>query len=270
MTKTKINDDLISAAKQDDIERMQALVDQGADVNYISFYGDSALSLAAMYGKAKAVQFLLEHHAFPNRTSGGDRIYNPLYFAISGGHIDVVRVMLSKKEYNVDVNLVIFDSQTLLKEAADRNNLEMVNLLITAGARIDSNYSTSGGYSALGQAAAAGATDIMRVLLKHGANVNARQVCGQTPLYCAASSGHLDAVRLLVNAGADIEAKTMYGNGIQDESAIDAAKTVEIRNYLVSRLSEKKNAISSKAGFFSTDDKEKRVQVLFNHIKFMR
>jgi ankyrin repeat protein len=52
-------------------------------------------------------------------------------------------------------------------------------------------------------AARNGDTEIVRLLIEHGADVNATNTRGHTVLYCAGAHGHLDTVRLLLNEGVD-------------------------------------------------------------------
>ena len=46
-----------------------------------------------------------------------------------------------------------------------------------------------------------------RRLLKHGANINARDYQGDTPLHFAVEKGELDFINLLHEHGADLDAK---------------------------------------------------------------
>jgi hypothetical protein len=50
----------------------------------------------------------------------------------------------------------------------------------------------------------------VRKLLEKGANVNAKDIYGWTPLHAAASSGHVDVVTLLIEKGADVNAKEIF------------------------------------------------------------
>jgi ankyrin repeat protein len=54
-------------------------------------------------------------------------------------------------------------------------------------------------------AARNGDTEIVRLLIEHGADVNATNPRGHTVLYCAGGHGHLDTVQLLLGAGTDIQ-----------------------------------------------------------------
>jgi len=61
-------------------------------------------------------------------------------------------------------------------------------------------------------AARNGDTDIVRLLIAHGADVNITNDRGHTVLYCAGGHGHLDTVRLLLENGADPDAEFTEDN----------------------------------------------------------
>jgi len=50
-------------------------------------------------------------------------------------------------------------------------------------------------------------TKKLKELVKAGVNVNARNECGWTPLHYAVGGGHLEIVKLLLKSGADVNAK---------------------------------------------------------------
>jgi hypothetical protein len=52
-------------------------------------------------------------------------------------------------------------------------------------------------------AARNGDTEVVRLLIEHGADVNARNARGHTVLYCAGGHGHVDTLQLLLGEGAD-------------------------------------------------------------------
>ena len=60
---------------------------------------------------------------------------------------------------------------------------------------------------AIHHAARNGDTEIVRLLIEAGADVNAANPRGHTVLYCAGGHGHLDSVKLLLDNGADPHAK---------------------------------------------------------------
>jgi ankyrin repeat protein len=56
-------------------------------------------------------------------------------------------------------------------------------------------------------AARNGDTQIVRLLIEHGADVNAANPRGHTVLYCAGGHGHLETLQLLLDQGADCDAQ---------------------------------------------------------------
>ncbi|CAK9099458.1 unnamed protein product [Durusdinium trenchii] len=79
--------------------------------------------------------------------------------------------------------------------AAERGHLEVVRLLLEAGA--NQNAARANGTTALKDAARNGHLEVVRLLLEAGADKNAAQVNGTTALMAAAEHGHLEVVRLL-------------------------------------------------------------------------
>ena len=65
--------------------------------------------------------------------------------------------------------------------------------------------------SALHVAAGAGHVNAVRLLLQHGASLDARDDCGCTALHCAAQHGHTEVVELLLLAGADVNRQQNEG-----------------------------------------------------------
>jgi ankyrin repeat protein len=61
------------------------------------------------------------------------------------------------------------------------------------------------GDAPLHHAARNGDTEIVRILIEHGADVNAVNPRGHTVLYCAGGHGHLDCLKLLLEKGANRE-----------------------------------------------------------------
>ena len=63
------------------------------------------------------------------------------------------------------------------------------------------------GDSPIHHAARNGDTEVVRLLIEAGADVNAANPRGHTVLYCAGGHGHLDTLRLLLDRGADPDAR---------------------------------------------------------------
>ncbi|HZI81005.1 MAG TPA: ankyrin repeat domain-containing protein [Vicinamibacterales bacterium] len=116
-----------------------------------------------------------------------------------------VRTLLAKR---VDVNGLAADGSTALHWAVQRNNPQLVDLLVRAGA--NTKASTRYNVPPLYFAALNGNASVMERLLAAGADPNGTVYEGQTMLMTAALSGRPDAVRLLLARGAKVDAVEPY------------------------------------------------------------
>lgn len=95
---------------------------------------------------------------------------------------------------------------TLLIEAVATNNLELVKSLLKKGANI--HQSTHLNCSPLYIACQLNYLDIAKELIRNGANVNQATLSGCTPLYMASERGYLAIVRELIRNGANLNQGT--------------------------------------------------------------
>ncbi len=93
--------------------------------------------------------------------------------------------------------------------AVSRNDLEMTDLLLRAGANVKS--ANEFGATPLYAAAADAELPMAQKLLAAGADANAGLLSGETPLMQAARRGNVDMVRALLAAKADPNAKEKNG-----------------------------------------------------------
>eukprot|EP00919_Chromeraceae_sp_WS-2016_P076936 GHVR01182052.1.p1 GENE.GHVR01182052.1~~GHVR01182052.1.p1 ORF type:complete len:116 (+),score=15.91 GHVR01182052.1:30-377(+) len=83
---------------------------------------------------------------------------------------------------------------------------DIARLLIDKGA--DVNSRENDGYTPLIWASNRGHTDIARLLIDKGADVNSKDKDGTTPLISASEFGHTEIVRFLIEKGADVNCHT--------------------------------------------------------------
>jgi ankyrin repeat protein len=125
-------------------EVKEAIKKDPSIVNSFSSDGFTALHLAAFFGQAEVMQYLIEKGANVNSVAR-----------------NVMKVMP-------------------LHSAAAQSNVRIVELLLDQGALV--NAQQEGGFTALHAAAQSGNLEMARLLLKHGADPNAKTDKGQTPL----------------------------------------------------------------------------------------
>ena len=114
------------------------------------------------------------------------------------------------------------DGWTPLHLAAHFGQVEMASLLIAKGARVDAVAKNGIANQPLQAAIAGRHTELVRLLLAAGADVNHRSHGGFTAAHIAAENDDVDALELLRAAGADFEIKTAGGKTPRDVATEDA------------------------------------------------
>ena len=125
----------------------------------------------------------------------------------------------------IQVDLRNQADETPLMLAALKNEADAAAALLARGAAVSKS-----GWAPLHYAAASGSAVVLKLLLAHGAPVDARTPNGTTPLMMAARYGSEEAVDALLAAGADRGARNEQG--LDAESFADGAG----RPYLLARL----------------------------------
>jgi ankyrin repeat protein len=166
----------------------------------------------------KTIETLLSAGFNPNLPVHG---YTPLWFAMQFNRTDVVDMLLVG---HADPNALLLSgdasrfSETPLQFAIQQCNLQIVSLLIAAGARIDAKGTT--GCTALHFAVRGNHLDTIRLLIEKGADLNVRDKEGASPLDDAAWRGSLDTVAILLAHGARLnESDTRTGATPINEAA---------------------------------------------------
>ncbi len=98
-----------------------------------------------------------------------------------------------------------------LHEAAIQGNVAAIQAHIEAGSDLDVKEPT-GGSSPLITAIVFGKTDVAKLLIEAGVDVNFRNNEQSTPLHTAAFFCHSDVVKMLLDTGADKTLKNKYGH----------------------------------------------------------
>ena len=123
--------------------------------------------------------------------------------AAMAGNKEAVRALLKQA---ADVNAAQGDGMTALHWAAMKDDAELVQTLLFAGANVRAT-TRIGAYTPLILAARSGSGAAIAPLLKSGADANSATANGTTALMLAAASGNTDVVKQLIDAGAQVNAK---------------------------------------------------------------
>lgn len=139
MTTTDMNTALLSAAKNNDIEQVKQLLDQGADINSRDDYACTPLHIAASQNEDRGfdlLSLLLERGAKVNEKTG-DMGETPLAEACCEGNYRCVKQLI---QAGADVNAA-GEVSPLMNAAINSENWQIVELLLQAGA--DPNFRSS-------------------------------------------------------------------------------------------------------------------------------
>jgi ankyrin repeat protein len=169
------------------------------DINAKTVEGMGALDLACVSGHLEVAKLLVAVGARV-RSHAKDEI-GPLPNAAAAGHLHVVKYLV--EEAGADDRCTCPDGWTLLMLAVEHNQIDMVGYL-SKRPGINVNAEAARGQRALDIACRSGRLEIVKLLVGAGAMVEYNARNGMGALAEAASEGHLAVVKYLVEeAGAD-------------------------------------------------------------------
>ena len=195
------------AAQRWDVAMVELLVRHGADIHQRNRDGHTAYTLAALHGNQDIAAWLRAHGAkdelsplenFVAACTRGDQAHAVEMLRANPGLRDELR-----REHHL-----------MMHVPAERGDVAALETMLTCG--FDPNAKDNESVTALHRAAMAGRTEAVRLLLAHGASVNALDgMFSATPLVWATEgwthgshdggTDHVRAARLLIAAGSPLE-----------------------------------------------------------------
>lgn len=192
---------LIQAAERGDAALVQQLLREGADLNGRDARGRTPIMAATHANKPAIVKILIQAGADINLQ---DEIKdNPFLYAGAEGLLDVLKLLI---DAGADTRITNRFGGTALIPAAERGHVEVVEELLTrTDVKID--HVNNLGWTALLEAVILGdggprRTEVVRLLIAAGANVNIADGRGVSPLAHARQRGYTQMIALLERAGA--------------------------------------------------------------------
>ncbi|XP_025032954.1 protein phosphatase 1 regulatory subunit 12A isoform X1 [Python bivittatus] len=259
-TKVKFDDSAVflAACSSGDTEEVLRLLERGADINYANVDGFAALHQACIDDNIDMVKFLVENGANINQPDNEGWI--PLHAAASCGYLDIAEYLISQgahvgavnSEGNTPLDIAEEEAmEELLQNEVNRQGVDIeaarkeeerimlrdARQWLNSGHINDVRHAKSGG-TALHVAAAKGYTEVLKLLIQAGYDVNIKDYDGWTPLHAAAHWGKEEACRILVENLCDMETVNKVG-----QTAFDVADE-DILGYL-EELQKKQNMLHS-------------------------
>lgn len=189
------NESFFRLIKNGQIEEIKAVLDADPSLaNARETDGSSAVLTAAYYQQPTIARLLVKYGASLD-----------LFEASAVGALETVQRLV--QAHPEAVNAVAPDGFQPLGLAAFFGHLDVADFLIEKGAAVDSASHNPLKVMPLHSAAAGSWTEVVRLLIAHGAPVNARQAEGFAPLHSAAQNGALEIIHALLAAGADVNAR---------------------------------------------------------------
>lgn len=178
------------------VQRIDQLVTAGADVKKIDTNQESAMDLAIRQDDVEKVSALLSHGFDPNAKN---KRGNPYFIeVVSSKKWSMIEAFIHAK---VDVNLIgKYGRKSPLMYAVEENSPMIVTLLLKHQA--DLNQQDQYGKTALMIAAEKGAKSGLAILIKHKPEINLEDKYGETALQKAKQAGNTEIVDILIKAGA--------------------------------------------------------------------
>ncbi len=203
------NKELAIALHEDDIEQVVQSIDEGADINNTQINETTPLVFAVDKNNYDLTSILIGLGANVNGKGSDGR--TALTVAIFKRNEQILNMLLNCE--NIDLEAVgmwglsplgvamEMDSQAIDLENADASQIDMTKKLLEAGAKADGIASGDNKDTALMRAAMYGNEAMIRLLIKKGANIHARNRYGNTAFALAAEGNWSKAFELLKPLG---------------------------------------------------------------------
>ncbi|MCW1969126.1 MAG: ankyrin repeat domain-containing protein [Anaerolineae bacterium] len=191
---------MILAARVGNLEQVKQLLAQGASVTARDDSGATALIAAAYRNQVAIAELLIKAGADVNVKDNTQQ--SAYLIPTADGYVELLRLTLRS---GANVHSTDSYNGTGLIRAADRGHVEVIRELLKTDIKLD--HINRLGWTALLEAIILGDggprhTEVVRLLIEAGANVNIADSGGVTPLAHAKRRGQTQVIKLLEAAGA--------------------------------------------------------------------
>ena len=118
--------------------------------------------------------------------------------------------------------------RSLMRAVLKGDEWEVQRLLEEQGGVIDVNFESSGRSRPMHAAASVNSVEICNMLLKAGAEINATNSLGYTPLFVAVVNENKQVAQLLIESGADTKRKSKHNQTLKDIATPSLAEALSL------------------------------------------
>lgn len=185
------------------VERL--LVKDNESINELDANGMAPLHYAAARGHIEIVRLLLTQNNLNINVQAPITNITPLHYAATHGHVEIIKLLLATR--NVIADARDHHGETALHYAVCLDRIEAVKLLIGMH-----NLVNNFGMNVVHCAAEHGSIGTLRYMLEHCADIDIDlpNNHGNTVMHFAAKNGHTDVVRFLLDCNFDINAQNNF------------------------------------------------------------
>ncbi|XP_033008966.1 protein phosphatase 1 regulatory subunit 12B isoform X2 [Lacerta agilis] len=255
----------LAACSSGDTEEVKRLLARGARLNTANVDGLTALHQACIDENLDMVKFLLEYGANVNQQDNEG--WTPLHAVASCGYLNIAEYLISHGANVAAVNSEGEVPSDLAEEAAMKDLLleqvkkqgldldqarkaEEQQMLQDARQwlnrrKIDDRKQPRTGATALHVASAKGYSEVMRLLIQAGYDVNVQDNDGWTPLHAAAHWGVKEACSILAEALCDMDIRNKLGQtpfDVADEGLVEHLEMLQKKQNML-RSEETRNKL---------------------------
>uniref|UniRef100_A0A8C2T6N5 Protein phosphatase 1 regulatory subunit n=1 Tax=Coturnix japonica TaxID=93934 RepID=A0A8C2T6N5_COTJA len=247
----------LAACSSGDTDEVKRLLGRGARINTTNVDGLTALHQACIDENLDMVKFLVENGANVNQQDNEG--WTPLHAVASCGYLNIAEYLISHGANVAAVNSEGEVPSDIAEEAAmkdllleqvkkqgvdldlarkeeEQQMLQDARQWLNSG-RIEDVKQPQTGATALHVASAKGYSEVMRLLIQAGFNLNVQDNDGWTPLHAAAHWGVKEACSILAEALCDMDVRNKLGQtpfDVADEGLVEHLEMLQKKQTVVS------------------------------------
>ncbi|NXM40583.1 MYPT2 phosphatase, partial [Gymnorhina tibicen] len=221
------------ACIDENLDMVKFLVENGADVNQQDNEGWTPLHAVASCGYLNIAEYLISHGANVAAVNSEGEV--PSDIAEEAAMKDLLLEQVKKQGVDLDLS----------RKEEEQQMLQDARQWLNSG-RIEDVKQPRTGATALHVAAAKGYSEVMRLLIQAGFNLNVQDNDGWTPLHAAAHWGVKEACSILAEALCDMDIRNKLGQtpfDVADEGLVEHLEMLQKKQTVLRSEKETRNKL---------------------------